>query len=50
MNYAAPGIVTAAPPLEELGGAAVDLLIRQSENPGFLPKTIQLKSQIIELN
>lgn len=50
VNYAAPGIVTAAPPLEELGGAAVDLLIRQSENPGFLPKTIQLKSQIIELN
>ena len=26
------------------------VLIRQSENPGFLPKTIQLKSQIIELN
>lgn len=50
VNYAAPGIVTAAPPLEELGGAAVDLLIRQSENPGFLPKTIQLESQIIELN
>ena len=36
--------------LAELGGAAVDLLIRQSENPGFLPKTIQLESQIIELN
>ncbi len=49
-NYAAPGIVTAAPPLDELGGEAVDLLIRQSENPGFLPKTIQLKSKIIDLN
>ena len=45
-----PGIVTAAPPLEELGREAVDLLVRQSDNPGFLPKTISLKSQIRELN
>lgn len=43
-------LLTVRPPLEELGEAAAEMLIRRIENPGFGFTTRKLTSQLVEID